>query len=374
MNIEQAQLDIVSRSKEALDRARVYEARLAAHQAELRARIDAHRSLATLGEDPATDLSALKTEADVVVAQLVIATAATADVEAEHARHEADLGAMYGSADVALQKLQQAHSHRRGALDAAQAAQAILDRATGHLEALHGHLENARCTEAERERGAVGRLHAALRDGSEAPSTAEPRNRTSLALEEDVRVGTAMVEKLRADYAATMSGVVLAEAAVAKAAMSVMTAEAERDARELLALRERGESLRSRLNAFVGHAPSSNGKSTSQLYPTPARPIRPGSLEMIRDAPATIVLANNATPLIAQALAPALARPVAPVAYALPGPARPVVPGSPLMMRDPVSIAPAGSAAAEGEYWRRREAALIASDTMPAALVEPAAA
>lgn len=251
-----AQLATVARSRAKLDRARSYAGRLGTHAAEIRAKLAAssdRQAAAAIGraEPDAADAGPLRGELIEVERQHRQALDALAGIEAEHARHEADLAALTGSDGAARAKLAEAHQARAEAQSAADAAKSLLDRASAHAEAVLGRLELARSDEARHDAEAAARLRAALADGDVAPSAAEPFARTSGALEDDLRAATAAVDALKAEHAAKAEALTLAHRAVLAAVDGVLAVDAEAAARELEAADARALALRVRLHCFV---------------------------------------------------------------------------------------------------------------------------
>ena len=256
VNLIAAQLATVARTRAKLDRARAYAGRLAAHAAEIRTKLAAasdHQVATAIGKassDPA-DVGPLRGELVTVDRQHRQALDALADIETEHARHEADLAALTGSDGAARARLAEAHAARSLAQTAADDASALLARAVGHAEAVSRKLITARADEARHDADASARLRTALADGGALPTTAEPFVRTAPALEDDLRAATATVDALKGEHAGELEALASAHRAVLAAVDGVMAVDAEAAARELRAADSRALALRVRLHTFV---------------------------------------------------------------------------------------------------------------------------
>ncbi|RYC29314.1 hypothetical protein D3273_24705 [Lichenibacterium minor] len=238
-----AQLATVSRSTDRAARARAYATRLGAHAAEIRAQLDA-----AAGGDAAGPLRGELIEVDRQHRQAVeILTG----VEAEHARHEADFRALHCSDGAARAKLADTHAARAAAVTASDATAAVLDRATAHAEAVERRLADARSAEARYDADATARLHAALRDGTEAPAATEAFSRTSPGLEDDARAARAAEARAAAEHRAKLTALAETERQVRGAADAVLLAEADSMAREVAALDARADLLRARLTTYA---------------------------------------------------------------------------------------------------------------------------
>ncbi len=251
-----AQFATVATSRARLDRGRAYTARLASHAADIRAKLSAASErgvAAAIGTSEAgpADAGQLRGELVTVDRQHRQAVAALADIEAEHARHEADFAALTGSDGAARASLAEAHAAQALAQTAAAAAKGILDRATAHACTVRGKLAAARADEARHDADATARLRAALADGDAPPAAVEPLARISGALEDDLRAATAAVDALAAEHAGKLAVLALAHRAVLAAVDGVLVVDAEQVARELHAADERGLALRTRLHCFT---------------------------------------------------------------------------------------------------------------------------
>ncbi len=284
-----AQFATVASSRAKLDRAQAYAGRLAAHAAEIRTKLAAaseHQVAAAIGKaeaDPA-DVGPLRGELVTVDRQHRQALGALADIETEHARHEADLAALIRSDGAARAKLTEAHAARALAQTAAEDAKAVLDRAMTHAKGVEARLSDARAAEARHDADASARLRTALTDGDVLPTTAEPFLRTSHGLEDDLRAATAAVHALKAEHTGKAVVVAQAERQVRAAAEAVMLADADAMEREISALDARLSTLRSRLAGCPAQKPaapvSSAPLSPAKLHPggwyvreTPAIPM-----------------------------------------------------------------------------------------------------
>ena len=251
-----AQFATVARSRAKLDRAWAYAGRLAAHAAEIRAKLataSEHQIAAAIGKaevDPA-DVGPLRGELVTVDRQHRQTLDALADIETEHARHEADLAALTGPDGAARARLAEAHAARALAQTAADDASALLARATAHAKGVETRLAEARATEARHDADATARLRAALADGDAVPTTVEAALRISPALEDDLRAATAAVDALKAEHAGKLDALASAHRTVLAAVDGVMAVEAEAAARELQASDARALALRVRLHTFV---------------------------------------------------------------------------------------------------------------------------
>ncbi len=250
------QLVTVAHSKARLDRARSYADRLGSHLAEVHAKLTAaaeHQVGAAIGtaEPDPSDVGSLRGEAVDVDRQHRQALTILADVEAEHARHEADLAILFGSDGAARGKLGEAHAARALVRTAAADAGAILDRAKAHAEAVDGKLLAAQAEEARHDADATARLHAALRDGDAPPRAAEPFARNSPSLEDDLRTARATIDKLATEHAARIADLTAADLVVKRAVDQVLCADADAVARELQATDARTLALRVRLHAYT---------------------------------------------------------------------------------------------------------------------------
>ena len=250
-----AQFATVARSRAKVDRARAYANRLGAHAAEIRTKLAAaaeRQVAAAIGRaepDPA-EVGPLRGEAVEVDRQHRQALAILADVEAEHARHEADLAALCGSDGTARAKLAEAHATRAEAQTAVNNAKAILDRATAHVAAVRDKLTAARADEARHDAEAAARLRAALAHGDAAPVAAEPLVRASGALEDDLRAATAAMDALQIEHGSTLNALAAAHRIVLAAVDRVLMVDAEAVARELQAVDSRAMALRVRLHTY----------------------------------------------------------------------------------------------------------------------------
>ncbi len=275
-----AQFATVARSRGKLDRARAYAGRLGTHAAEIRTKLAAAAerqvaaAIGTIEPDPA-EVGPLRGEAVEVDRQHRQALVILADVEAEHIRHEADLAALCGSDGAARAKLAEAHAARTLAQTAADAAKALLDRATAHAEAVNGKLTAARADEARHDADATARLRAALADGDTPPAVAEPFTRSSPGLEDDLRAARATVDTLTAEHTARVAILEKARLAVLAAVDGVMVVDAEAAARELQAADSRALALRVRLHTFVQRTAS----DYVQPQPGPLRKLPNGLFE-----------------------------------------------------------------------------------------------
>ena len=281
-----AQLATVTRSRAKLDRAQAYAGCLAAHAAEIRTKLAAaseHQVAAAIGKaeaDPA-DVGPLRGELVTVDRQHRQALDALADIETEHARHEADLAVLVGVDGAARKKLTEAHAIRALAQTAADDAKAVLDRAVGHADAVSRKLITARADEARHDADASARLRTALADGDALPTTAEPFLRTSSGIEDDLRAATAAVDALKVEHAGKAVVVAEAERQVRTAAETVMLADADAMEREIGALDARLSALRSRLAGCPAQKPVT---PISSAPPSPAK-LHPGGW-YYRDPPA----------------------------------------------------------------------------------------
>ena len=251
-----AQFATVATSRAKLDRARAYAGRLGSHAADIRAKLAAASergvaaAIGTSKADPA-DAGQLRGELVTVDRQHRQAVAALAEIEAEHARHEADFAALTGSDGAARASLAEAHAARTLAQTAADAAKGILARATAHAGTVRGKLAAARADEARHDAEATARLRAALADGDAPSAAAEPLARISGALEDDLRAATAAVDALTAEHAGKVAALALAHRTVLAAVDGVLVVDAEQVARELHATDERALALRTRLHCFT---------------------------------------------------------------------------------------------------------------------------
>ncbi len=239
-----AQLAAASRSADRLTRARTYANRLWAHAAEIRARLER-----AAGDDTAGPLRGELVE---VERQRGQAAAVLAEVEAEHARHGADLASFIGPEGEARDRLVEVQVRRDAARTAADAAKVILDRATTHAGTVERRLTAARADEARHDSDAADRLHTALRGGSEVPATAEPFTRISGALEDDLRAARAAEVRLASDHRMSLSALAVVERQVRAATDAVLMSDADAMAREVQHLDARSKLLRDRIAAYAG--------------------------------------------------------------------------------------------------------------------------
>ena len=286
-----AQFAAASRSADRLARARSYAGRLGSHAAEIRARLDT-----AAGDDTAGPLRGELVE---VERQRGQAVAVLAEVEAEHARHGADLASLIGPEGEARTKLAEAHTARDLAQTGADAVKTILERATAHARAVDGRLTAARAAEARHDLDAADRLHAALREGIGAPATIEPMIRTSAALEDDARAANAAEARVASEHRIKLAALAEAERQVLAAADAVLLAEADAMAIEVQALNARAALLRGRLSAYAARTPGDHVAAPTAMAPAK---LHPGGW-YTRD-PASIVAPPRVrqTPVIAAAL------------------------------------------------------------------------
>lgn len=286
ISLEDAQLAVVANACAALDRAKAFEAQLGRHLAGLSDRIKSSEKnhsdavIGTVKTDIMSDLPAHRAEAAAVAKQHRRAVKALAQVQAEHDRHAADLAAMFDTSAEARQRLAQAHEAHRGAVGTQKASKAVLARAVGYEEGLQAQLAAARAAERLHEEAEASKLHAALRAGSNVIDAA-PLKRQSASLEENVRIARLAVTHLEKDCGRVQAALASAENSLNLAVEAVMQAEAERVARELLALRARDAALSAQLRGYANHQPQwRTGKGPAM---SPARPMSPGSLVLVRD-------------------------------------------------------------------------------------------
>lgn len=262
-DIAASQLAAVSASAARLNRARAHVGRLDAHAAEIRARLDA-----LAGGDGAGPLRGEGMEVD---RQRRQAAAALAGIEAEHTRHADDLAALYGSEGQARAALAEAHRARDAVKAEADAAKAVLERASDHARGVEARLAIAQAGEARHDAEAADRLHAALRDGLDTPTAAEPLTRLSPGLEDDLRAASAAQARAASDHRAKAAALAEAERRVRGAADAVMLAEADAMAREVAALDARTDLLRTRLTTYAART-----KGDHVAPPEPPRVLNPG--------------------------------------------------------------------------------------------------
>ncbi len=273
-----AQIATVATSRAKLDRARAYAGRLGSHAAEVRAKLAAasERGVAAAigtSEASSADAGPLRGELIAVDRQHRQAVAALADIQAEHARHEADLAALTGSDGAARASLAEAHAARALAQTTADAAKGILDRATAHAGTVRGKLAAARAEEARHDADATARLRAALADGDAPPAAAEPLSRVSGALEDDLRAATAAEPRIVEEHRAKLSTLAVAERQVRAAADAVLMSDADAMAREVEHLDARSKLLRDRIAAYAGRTA---GDYVPEPWTPPKNILHPG--------------------------------------------------------------------------------------------------
>lgn len=184
-------------------------------------------------------------------------------------------------------------------------AKAILDRATAHADTLAAKLDAARAIEHDHDKAAMARLHAALQSGDALAETTDPLRRSSAGLEEDLRTARLTIDRLDADHKARLADLGKADDGVNLAVEAVLAAEAEMVAQEVTALRARAAILTRQVRAYANHTPVRRGvRAAADLADKPARPITPGSLLLVRDPAPVAPLRTRQTPAVLQALQP----------------------------------------------------------------------